>query len=146
VAKNLGGLQRKWAKQQTKKLMEGSLVSDQETRQAREQAHGVAEAGLQAQQAALARSQQQMAQGAPVQAGATADMQGKLAQASADAAVKASGQAQDFAASLQEKRKGQALAQGNELANRAMQKQAMWADFAARTAEAGAEALAALMP
>ncbi len=123
----IGDIQRKYAKQQMKRLQEGGgMVSDAETRQAQEKVQGVAEAGLQAQQAALARSQQAMAQAAPVQSGAIAQTQGQLAKAAGEAAVRASGQARDMASALEEKRKGEALALSSEMVQRAAQRRKEW--------------------
>ena len=138
----IGDIQRKYAKQQMKKLAGGGgLVSDAEMRQAQEKVQGVAEAGLQAQQAALARSQQAMAQAAPVQSGAIAQTQGQLSKAAGEAAVRASGQARDMAAALEEKRKGEALALSSEMVQRAMQKQQMWTDNVTKATEVAFKAL-----
>lgn len=103
---NIASIQRKYAKNQMKKLAGGGdLVSDTEMRKAREQVQTVAEAGMQAQQAALNRTQAALATGAPVQAGAIQQAQGALAKTAADTAVQASGQAQDYKAALESKRR-----------------------------------------
>ncbi len=138
----IGDIQRKYAKQQMKRLAEGGgMVSDAETRQTQEKVQGIAEAGLQAQQAALARSQQAMAQAAPVQSGAIAQTQGQLSKAAGEAAIRASGQARDMAAALEEKRKGEALALSSEMVQRAMQKQQMWTDNVTKATEVAFKAL-----
>lgn len=125
------GLQRKFAKQQMQKVMGGDLVSDTETRQFNEKASTIAEQGLAAQQSALTRTQAAMAGGSPVASGAMAQSSQALGQAAGAAAVKASGQAQDMASALREKRKGEALGLASEMAERNQQA----AEYALRATE-----------
>jgi hypothetical protein len=112
------GMQRKYAKQQMKKVLGGDLVSDRETRRFEQQAQEAAEQNIAQQQAQLGRMQQALGAGAPTQSGAIASAAGQTAAASGEAAVQARGQAQDLAAALTEKRRGEALGLASEMAQR----------------------------
>ena len=138
---NLVKFERKYAGAQAKKLAGGDLVSDDETRQFKDKAQGIAEQGLAAQQKALTRSQAAMAQGSPVAAGAMTAGGQALGTAAAGAAVQASGQAQDLSSALREQRKGQALTQISGQADLQRQKRAR----AVKVAMAGAEAAAQII-
>ena len=102
-------MRRKYTKDQMGKLMTGELVSDRETAMFDQQARDSAQSAVQAQQKLLNRAAAANKAGSPVVAGTMKSAAKGVAQQSADAAVKASGQAQQFSSALREQRKGAIL-------------------------------------
>mgnify|MGYP003131728200 CR=1 FL=1 len=105
----VGGMRRKFTKDQMGKLLSGNLVSDRETAMFEQQARESAQSALQAQQKLLNRAAAANKAGSPVVAGTMKSAAKGVAQQSADAAVKASGQAQQFSQALREQRKASIL-------------------------------------
>ena len=104
-----GGMRRKFTKDQMGKLLSGNLVSDRETAMFDQQARESAQSALQAQQKLLNRAAAANKAGSPVVAGTLKGAAKGVAQQSADAAVKSSGQAQQFSQALREQRKASIL-------------------------------------
>jgi hypothetical protein len=111
----IGKMRKKYVKGQFEKMAKGELVSDDEKAGWQRQMQSAAEQGLGAQQQALARTSQALAGGGPVAAGAIARGTQNLGAAGGDLAVKASGQANQLAAAVREKRAAQALGAGERL-------------------------------
>ena len=93
-------MRRKYTKDQMGKLMTGELVSDRETAMFDQQARDSAQSAVQAQQKLLNRAAAANKAGSPVVAGTMKSAAKGVAQQSADAAVKASGQAQQVSSAL----------------------------------------------
>lgn len=142
---NLVKAQRKYADSQATKLAEGTLVSDQETKQFQDKAETLAQQGLAAQQKSLTQTQAALAGGGPVASGAVAQGQKALGQAASGAAVKASGQAQTMASALREQRRGQALGVISEQADLQRQKRQRAQKIAMAGVEAAGTAVATLL-
>ena len=109
----IGKTMRKYTKDQMERLATGNTVSDRETQQFADKAREASQAGLQAQTSMLNRASAANRAGSPVLAGALKQGAKKVAGASADTAVKATGQGQQFAEALKEQRKGQILQMAN---------------------------------
>lgn len=105
----IGGMRRKFAKGEMDKLRSGNLVSQRETQVFEDQAREAAQQSVQAQQQAMNRAAAANKAGSPVVAGALKSAAKDVAQKSADAAIKATGQAQKFSEALREQRKGTIL-------------------------------------
>ncbi len=106
-------MRRKYTKNQMGKLMSGNLVGENETKAFGDKARAAGQAGLQAQTSMLNRASAANRAGSPVLAGALKDTAKSVATQSADVAVKAVGQGQQFAEALKEQRKGQILGMAN---------------------------------
>lgn len=102
-------MRRKFTKDQMQKMMTGNLVSDRETQAFEDAARESAQDALQTQQKLLNRAAAANQAGSPVVAGAMKQASRAVAQEAGDAAVKASGQAQQFSQALREQRKAQIL-------------------------------------
>lgn len=102
-------MRRKFTKDQMQKMMTGNLVSDRETQAFEDAARESAQGALQTQQKLLNRAAAANQAGSPVVAGAMKQASRAVAQEAGDAAVKASGQAQQFSQALREQRKAQIL-------------------------------------
>jgi hypothetical protein len=102
-------MRRKFTKDQMQKMMTGNLVSDRETQAFEDAAREAAQGALQTQQKLLNRAAAANQAGSPVVAGAMKQASRAVAQEAGDAAVKASGQAQQFSQALREQRKAQIL-------------------------------------
>jgi hypothetical protein len=111
---SIGGMRRRYTKEQFGKMAEGNLVSDRETQTFADQARDSAQAAGQAQTSILNRSAAANVAGSPVVAGAIKESAKKVADAGADAAVKATGQGQKFSEALREQRKSAALQLANQ--------------------------------
>lgn len=135
----IGKMRRQFVKSQFQKMMEGDLVSDQEKNAFQQQAQQSAEQGLGAQQAGLAQVSQSLSQGSPLAAGAMQGSAQKIGGLSADAAVKASGQANQLAAAVREKRAAQALGAGERLNQANKEDVAFGLETGFRVAEIAAE-------
>jgi len=109
----IGKTMRKYSKDQMERLASGNTVSERETQQFADKAREAGQAGLQAQNTLLNRASAANRAGSPVLAGALKQGAKKVAGASADTAVKATGQGQQFAEALKEQRKGQILQMAN---------------------------------
>lgn len=105
-----GKMVRQYSKDQFARMREGNLVSDRETQQFSDNAREQAQAGLQAQQSTMNRAAAANKAGSPVVAGVIQDSAKKVAATTADAAVKASGQASQFSSALREQRKQATMA------------------------------------
>ena len=103
---------RKYVKDMFQKAQEGKLVDDREKVGFERQAQQAAEQTLQAQ--VQAANQAAMA-GGPVQAGLMKETAQQIARTGTGAQVKAKGAAEQFAASLEEKRRAEALNAANQL-------------------------------
>ncbi len=102
-------MRRKFTKDQMQKMMTGNLVSDRETQAFEDAAREAAQGALQTQQKLLNRAAAANQAGSPVVAGAMKQASRAVAKEAGDAAVKASGQAQQFSQALREQRKAQIL-------------------------------------
>ena len=135
----IGKMRRKYVKDQFQKMAEGNLVSDDEKAGWQQKAQTSAEQGLGAQQQALSRTSQALASGSPVAAGAITAGTQALGGTSADMAVKASGQANQLAAAVREKRKAQAMGAGERLIQENKQDAALGIETGLRVAESAAQ-------
>lgn len=107
----IGGQTRKFRKSELKKLRAGNLVSERETQAFEDAAREQAQQALQAQQKIMNRAAAANKAGSPVVAGALKSASKDVAQKQADAAIKATGQAQKFSEALREQRKSTILGQ-----------------------------------
>lgn len=105
----IGKTRRRFAKSEMQKLSAGNLVSQRETQAFEDAAREAAQQSVQAQQQAMNRAAAANKAGSPVVAGAIKSAAKDVAQKSADAAIKATGQAQKFSEALREQRKGKIL-------------------------------------
>lgn len=112
---SVGKMTRKFTKREMEKLYSGAgLVSDRETQAFEDAARNQAQAGLQAQQKMLNRAAAANKAGSPVVAGAIKGAAQDVAKQSADAGIKATGQAQKFSEALKEQRKAAILNQARQ--------------------------------
>lgn len=135
----IGKMRRQYVKDQFQKMAEGDLVSDVEKAGWQRQAQTAAEQGLGAQQQALSRTSQALASGSPVAAGAITSGTQQLGATAADMAVKASGQADQLAAAVREKRKAQAMGAGERLIQSNKEDAALGIETAFRVTESAAQ-------
>ena len=106
----IGKMVRRFNKREMEKLYSGAgLVSDRETQKFEDDARDQAQAGLQAQQKMLNRAAEANKAGSPVVAGVIKSAAKDVAKQSADAGIKATGQAQKFSEALKEQRKAAIL-------------------------------------
>jgi len=105
----IGGERRKFAKGEMAKLRTGNLVSDRETQAFEDSAREQAQQAIQAQQKIMNRAAAANKAGSPVVAGALKSASQDVARQNADAAIKATGQAQKFSEALREQRKASIL-------------------------------------
>ena len=107
----IGGQTRKFRKSELQKLRAGKLVSERETQAFEDAAREQAQQALQAQQKIMNRAAAANKAGSPVVAGALKSASKDVAQKQADAAIKATGQAQKFSEAPREQRKSTILGQ-----------------------------------
>jgi len=105
----IGGERRRFAKGEMEKLRAGNLVSDRETQAFEDAAREQAQQSIQAQQKIMNRAAAANKAGSPVVAGALKSASQDVARQNADAAIKATGQAQKFSEALREQRKASTL-------------------------------------
>lgn len=106
----LNKMRRQYAKGQMQRLAGGgSMVDDTEMRQFQQQGQQAANAALGAQQNELNRASMANTAGSPVLAGALKDSAQQIGEASANAAIQVSGQAQQFKDAVTDQRRNAAL-------------------------------------
>ena len=135
----IGKQRRRYVKGQFEKMAAGELVSDQERQAMQQERVSASEQAIGAQQQGLARASMAQTGGSPIAAGGMVKGAQALGQASAEAATKATGESQQLAAAVREKRAAQALAAGERLHMEQKQARARALEFGLRTAEVGAE-------
>ena len=101
----IGKQMRKYNKDQFSRMVEGNLVNEAETAQFANKAREATQASVQAQTAVTNRAAAANAAGSPVVAGALKDSSKQIAKAGADAAIKATGQANQFSEAVREQRR-----------------------------------------
>jgi hypothetical protein len=111
----LGNQVKQAVKSDLQKALSGNAVTDAEKRGFAEQGRTLAQQGLAAQQTNLSRMAMGAGSGSPVLADQFQKASEGIATASADASVKATGEANRLAADLAEQRKASALANADAL-------------------------------